>query len=72
MEGLRLIAAHRYLLGVFGIATFYEVIGTILARPPALRPAPCSPVPWGSPSEVLGRVGKLWHCFSFALWPGRC
>jgi AAA family ATP:ADP antiporter len=30
VEGLRLIAQHRYLLGIFGVATFYEVIGTIL------------------------------------------
>ena len=29
-QGLRLIAQHRYLLGIFGVATFYEVIGTIL------------------------------------------
>eukprot|EP00667_Euglena_gracilis_P007077 EG_transcript_7140 len=30
VEGLRLLLQHRYLLGVFGIATFYEVIGTTL------------------------------------------
>ncbi len=29
-EGLRLLFSHSYLLGVFGIATLYEVVGTIL------------------------------------------
>uniref|UniRef100_A0A7S1N3C9 ADP,ATP carrier protein n=1 Tax=Eutreptiella gymnastica TaxID=73025 RepID=A0A7S1N3C9_9EUGL len=30
LEGIRLIFKHKYLVGVFGIATFYEVIGTVL------------------------------------------
>eukprot|EP00993_Chasmostoma_nieuportense_P000320 NODE_1296_length_1560_cov_114.113050_g1224_i0.p1 GENE.NODE_1296_length_1560_cov_114.113050_g1224_i0~~NODE_1296_length_1560_cov_114.113050_g1224_i0.p1 ORF type:complete len:470 (+),score=124.59 NODE_1296_length_1560_cov_114.113050_g1224_i0:61-1470(+) len=29
VEGLSLLVQHKYLMGVFGIATFYEVIGTI-------------------------------------------
>ncbi|KKQ49035.1 MAG: Plastidic atp adp transporter [candidate division TM6 bacterium GW2011_GWF2_38_10] len=30
LEGLRLLFSHKYLMGVLGIATLYEVIGTII------------------------------------------
>jgi ATP/ADP translocase len=30
LEGIRLLFKHKYIAGIFCIATFYEIVGTIL------------------------------------------
>jgi ATP:ADP antiporter, AAA family len=58
MEGLRLLLASPYLLGIFGILTFYEIVGTIIDFQMKALARPLYP----TPEAITAFVGFFGQC----------